>query len=229
MARFYYQCPNCKKPFSTRMSASSCNPAIMCKCVKGKDTQMTYRGQGLNGRDNWPHGRPKAFAMTLEAEIVIHTDGACEPNPGYGGWGAILQFINKGEIVERELTGGEENTTNNRMEMTAVLESLKALKRSCDVVVYTDSKYVQQGIGDWRNGKPGNLVGWMVGWKTRGWERNGGPLLNPDLWIKLYQEVQRHKSIKMKHIKGHNGHALNERCDILAVNARLKVVQEAKE
>lgn len=232
MPRFYYQCPKCKSPFSTKASLSRGIPEIKCLCVEGKETRMTYRGQGEEGRNNWPHGEPdfikrmKRATHRLEAEVVIHTDGACEPNPGYGGWGAILQYSKNGEIFEREIAGGALNTTNNRMELTAVLESLKALKRPCHVVVYTDSKYVQQGIGDWKEGNPGQLKGWMVGWKVYGWQRSTGPLLNPDIWIKLDEEVRRHKSLKMKHVKGHNGHPLNERCDILAVNARLTIYED---
>lgn len=222
MPRHYFQCSKCKRPFTTRTSSTAGTPTAECCGIK-----MTYRGAGMNARENWPHGRPKQISKPepkLEAEIVIYTDGACEPNPGSGGWAAILQYIKNNELHEKEISNGVPNTTNNRMEMTAVLESLKILKRPYHVVVYTDSKYVQQGIGDWKNGEPGHNKGWMVGWKANGWERSTGPLINPDLWLLLYEEVKRHKSVKMKHVRGHNGNVYNERCDQLAVKARLTIV-----
>lgn len=157
--------------------------------------------------------------MKLESEVVIHTDGGCNPNPGIGGWGAIIQYIKADKIIEKELTGGDNDTTNNRMEMTAVMLSLRALKRPCHVVVYTDSKYVQQGIGSWKNGEP-TIKGWMVDWREKGWRRKEGELQNAKLWKELYDEVIRHKSVKMKHVRGHMGHELNERCDELATRAR---------
>lgn len=164
--------------------------------------------------------------MRLEAEVVIYTDGACEPNPGTGGWAAILQYRKAGKIYQREITGGDPKTTNNRMEMIAVLESLRCLRRACEVVLYTDSKYVQNGVGDWKGGNP-TRKGWMVGWKSNGWRRRDGELVNPDLWQQLDQEVRRHKKIKIKHVRGHSGHEYNERCDELAVAARQQILLEA--
>lgn len=158
----------------------------------------------------------------LKAEVVIYTDGGAEPNPGPGGWGAILLFENQGKRHERELSGQiTETTTNNRMEIIAMLEGLKALKRSCHVMVYTDSQYLKGGIGNWNKGKPVQPTGWCVNWKSRGWKRKDGPLLNPDLWKELWVACERHKSICMKWIKGHSEDYYNDRCDNLATKARL--------
>jgi len=157
----------------------------------------------------------------LISEVVIYTDGACEPNPGPGGWGAILQYQLPDRIHEIEMSGGHLSTTNNRMELTGVIEALKLLKRPCDVTVYSDSKYVVNSIGEWLGGEPrfGNY-GWMVGWKQKGWRRKEGELQNIDLWQEIDELVRIQKSIKMRWIRGHSGHELNERCDILAVEAR---------
>jgi ribonuclease HI len=133
--------------------------------------------------------------------IHIYTDGACKGNPGPGGWGAILEV--KGN--ERELFGGEALTTNNRMELTAVIEALGALKRPCHVVLHTDSQYVMKGITEWING-----------WKARGWRTAAKePVKNVDLWKKLDQAVRDHE-IDWVWVKGHAGHAGNERADALA-------------
>lgn len=135
--------------------------------------------------------------------VYIYTDGACSGNPGPGGWGAILRY---GES-EKEIAGGEKETTNNRMEMTALLEALRMLKEPCQVVVTSDSKYVLDGL----------QKGWAAGWKRKGWKRSGGqPALNPDLWEELLIETAKHK-MQYNWIKGHAGHAENERCDALAV------------
>lgn len=160
--------------------------------------------------------------MKLEAEVVIHTDGGCQPNPGVGGWAAILQYSKSGKIVQKEITGSDNDTTNNRMEMTAVLNSLKAINRPCNIVIYTDSQYVKQGIGNWINGEP-TVKGWMVGWKEKGWQKRDGRLLNVDLWQALYREVMIHKSIKIRYIPSHSGHELNERCDQLAAEELQKL------
>ncbi len=134
-------------------------------------------------------------------KIEIYTDGACKGNPGPGGWGAWLVA---GEH-QKEMCGGELNTTNNRMELRAVIEALNALKRPSEVVVHTDSKYVQQGISEW-----------IEGWKKRGWRKaDKSPVLNVDLWQALDEARQRH-TIEWRWVKGHAGHAGNERADELA-------------
>jgi len=135
--------------------------------------------------------------------VEIYTDGGCEPNPGTGGWGAILRFGDK----QKELSGGQHDTTNNRMELTAAVRALEALKRPTDVVLYTDSKYVKNGI-----------VSWIANWKKRGWKRKDGPLKNVDLWKELDELNQAH-NVQWRWLKGHAGHPLNERCDELASEA----------
>lgn len=133
--------------------------------------------------------------------VEIFTDGACKGNPGPGGWGALLIA---GEH-RRELFGGELNTTNNRMELKAVIEALSALKRPCEVVVHTDSQYVQKGISEW-----------IHGWKARGWKTaSKEPVKNVDLWQALDAAQARHK-IQWRWVKGHAGHDGNERADALA-------------
>ncbi|MBX7254959.1 MAG: ribonuclease HI [Candidatus Hydrogenedentes bacterium] len=134
------------------------------------------------------------------ALVEIFTDGGCRPNPGVGGWAAILQY---GEKI-RELSGGESNTTNNRMELTAAVRALEALKRPCRVVLHTDSEYVKRGITEW-----------MPQWKRSGWKRREGELKNKDLWQKLDSLTQSH-TIDWRWVKGHAGHPMNERCDELA-------------
>jgi ribonuclease HI len=134
-------------------------------------------------------------------DVEIWTDGACSGNPGPGGWGAILRA--KG--VERELSGGERDTTNNRMELLAAINALQALKRQCSVVLTTDSQYVRQGI-----------TGWIHGWKRNGWKTaDKKPVKNAELWQLLDAENSRHQ-VDWKWIKGHAGHDMNERCDALA-------------
>ena len=143
-------------------------------------------------------------------KVQIYTDGACSGNPGKGGWGAVLVYNGK----EKEISGAEYNTTNNRMELTAVIEALKALKEPCEVSVTTDSKYVCDAINQ----------RWVYSWKKNGWKRGKNkPALNPDLWQALLDELDRHK-VEFIWVKGHNGHPYNERCDALAVGeyTRLK-------
>jgi ribonuclease HI len=133
--------------------------------------------------------------------IEIFTDGACRGNPGPGGWGALLRA---GEH-EKELWGGEAHTTNNRMEMTAVIESLKALKRPSEVVLTTDSQYVRRGITEW-----------IEGWKRKNWQTAARqPVKNADLWREIDELTARHR-IDWRWVKGHSGHAENERVDELA-------------
>ena len=138
--------------------------------------------------------------------VEIYSDGACSGNPGPGGWGAILRCDGR----EKELSCGEPYTTNNRMELTGVIEALSALKFPCKVKVTTDSKYVVDGIEK----------GWAQGWKKRGWKKSDGkPALNPDLWEKLLELLAVH-DVEFCWIKGHAGHPENERCDRLAVAQR---------
>lgn len=131
-------------------------------------------------------------------EVEIYTDGACRGNPGRGGWGAILVYGKH----ERELSGGEPNTTNNRMELTAAIAGLEALKEPCRVTLYSDSKYLVDAY----------LLGWIETWKKAGWRRG---LKNPDLWQRLYALTETHE-VSFVWVKGHNGHDYNERCDALA-------------
>lgn len=137
-------------------------------------------------------------------KVTIYTDGACSGNPGPGGWGAILVSNEH----EKELCGGEKETTNNRMELTAVISALSALKRPCEVTLYTDSKYVVDAIEK----------GWAKKWKANNWMRtNKDKALNSDLWQQLLDLLEIHK-VSFVWVKGHAGHAYNERCDRLAVN-----------
>ena len=134
--------------------------------------------------------------------VEIFTDGACSGNPGVGGWGAILRY----KDTEKELSGGELNTTNNRMELTAVIEALKALKTTCNITLYTDSKYVMNGITEW-----------LDNWKKNGWKTSNkkGEVKNIDLWKALDELVLKHE-IRWVWVKGHAGHIENERVDTLA-------------
>lgn len=132
--------------------------------------------------------------------VIIYTDGACEPNPGPGGWAALL--VASGQ--EKTIQGGEARTTNNRMELTAAVEALRALKRPCDVTLYTDSQYLKRGVTEW-----------MQGWIKRGWKRKGGELANLVLWQTLAAEISRHH-VEWRWVRGHAGQAENERVDSLA-------------
>ncbi|MBI3419182.1 MAG: ribonuclease HI [Proteobacteria bacterium] len=140
------------------------------------------------------------------SHVEIFTDGACSGNPGPGGWGAILRC--KG--VEKEMSGGEATTTNNRMELMGAIAALESLKRRCKVDLYTDSQYVQKGVMEW-----------MAGWKAKGWKKNGG-LANVDLWKRLDAAVEKH-DIRFHWVRGHSGHPENERADELATGAILKM------
>ncbi|WP_186147277.1 ribonuclease HI [Burkholderia gladioli] len=149
--------------------------------------------------------------MTLQS-IDIYTDGACKGNPGPGGWGALLRFGDQ----EKELFGGEPGTTNNRMELLAVIKALEALKRRCHVVVHTDSQYVQKGISEW-----------IRGWKKKGWVTAAKtPVKNADLWKRLDELVVGHE-IEWRWVKGHAGHAENERADALANRGVESLSQQA--
>ena len=134
-------------------------------------------------------------------QVEVHTDGACLGNPGPGGWGALLRW----REVERELSGGEPDTTNNRMELMAAIAALEALREPCDVILTTDSQYVRQGILDW-----------LANWIRRGWKTAGGdPVKNRDLWERLQAAAAPH-AVDWRWVKGHNGHPENERVDQLA-------------
>lgn len=140
--------------------------------------------------------------------VNLYTDGACSGNPGPGGWGAILVYNSK----EKELSGGEAETTNNRMELLAVINGLEALKEPCEVELCSDSKYVIDGLSK----------GWARTWKSRGWKKaDGKSALNIELWERLLAVVEKHK-ITYVWIKGHAGHPYNERCDRLAVEQSQK-------
>ena len=143
--------------------------------------------------------------------IELFTDGACSGNPGPGGWGVVLRYNGH----EKELSGGEANTTNNRMELTAAIEGLSALKETCKVRLVTDSKYVADGI----------TKGWAESWRKNNWRKaDKKPALNPDLWEKLLNLINEH-DVTIEWVKGHAGHPENERCDQLAV-AYYKKLQE---
>ena len=134
--------------------------------------------------------------------VNIYTDGACRGNPGRGGWGAILVYGS----IEKELSGGEPDTTNNRMELSAVIAALSALKEPCEVTLTTDSQYVANAIEK----------GWLQGWQKNNWRKSDkGQVLNVDLWQELLPLLDKHK-VSFVWVKGHNGHPYNERCDVLA-------------
>ena len=144
-------------------------------------------------------------------KVEIFTDGACKGNPGLGGWGAFLVAGNS----EKEICGGTRDTTNNRMELQAVIEALSILKRPCDVVLHTDSQYVQKGISEW-----------IHGWKARGWKTaSKEPVKNEDLW-KALDIAQALHTVEWRWVRGHNGHPGNERADMLA-NCGVEVARAA--
>ncbi len=135
-------------------------------------------------------------------KVNIYTDGACKGNPGAGGWAAILEYEGK----EKELCGGERSTTNNRMELTAAIEGLRALKAPCEVTLYSDSQYLVNAINK----------GWLISWQAKGWRKaDKSPVLNDDLWKILVDLLDIH-SVEFIWVRGHDGHAYNERCDALA-------------
>lgn len=142
-------------------------------------------------------------------KIEIYTDGACSGNPGKGGWAAVLVYGSK----EKEISGSDKNTTNNRMELTAVIQALKALKEPCEVTLTTDSKYVCDAI----NKK------WVYSWKKNNWKKSDKkPALNVDLWQELLELLNNH-TVNFVWVKGHDGHKYNERCDRLAVEEYKKL------
>ena len=136
--------------------------------------------------------------------IDVYTDGACRGNPGRGGWGAILVYRG----IEKELSGGDVETTNNRMELTAAIEALSALREPCEVTLTSDSKYLVDGI----------TKGWAESWRARGWKKaDRSPALNPELWSRLLDLLAIH-NVTFVWVKGHDGHPYNERCDKLATD-----------
>lgn len=151
--------------------------------------------------------------MTAIKHVDIFTDGACSGNPGPGGYGVILRY--KG--INKELSGGEPNTTNNRMELTAVITGLAALKEPCEVTLYSDSRYIIDAI----------QKGWAKKWQANHWMRNAKePALNADLWEQLLGLLERHQ-VTFVWVKGHAGHPENERCDQLAVQAFMRAAGQA--
>lgn len=140
-------------------------------------------------------------------KVTIYTDGACSGNPGPGGWGAILQYNGK----SRELSGGEEQTTNNRMELLGVISALSALKEPCIVELYTDSQYIANAINK----------GWLSGWKAKNWKRKAGELKNIDLWQRL-DALLAENDVRFVWVRGHADNEFNNRCDELAVSQRDK-------
>ena len=140
-------------------------------------------------------------------QITIYTDGACSGNPGPGGWGAILQY----KDTERELSGGEKLTTNNRMELLGAISALSALKEPCEIDLYTDSQYIANAINK----------GWLQGWKAKNWKRKDGELKNIDLWQELDKLLSTH-TVTFHWVKGHADNKFNNRCDELAVIQRDK-------
>lgn len=138
-------------------------------------------------------------------EVTVYTDGACSGNPGPGGWGAILRYGS----AEKELSGGEKATTNNRMELSGVIAALSALNESCNVTLYTDSQYIEKAINE----------GWLRSWKAKGWKRKGGEVKNLDLWQELDALLAKH-SVTFRWVKGHADNEYNNRCDALAVKER---------
>ena len=136
--------------------------------------------------------------------VELYTDGACRGNPGRGGWGAILVYGGH----KKELSGGERETTNNRMELSAAIYGLRALKEPCEVTLYSDSRYLVDAI----------TLGWLESWKKQGWRRGKEELKNPELWQELDRLLAMHR-VSFVWVKGHAGHAYNERCDLLATTA----------
>ncbi|MFC3551209.1 ribonuclease HI [Lysobacter cavernae] len=152
------------------------------------------------------------MTSNTKKHIEAHTDGACLGNPGPGGWAALLRYNGR----ERELAGGEADTTNNRMELMAAIMALEALSEPCEVMLQTDSQYVRQGITEW-----------IGNWVRRGWKTAGGdPVKNRDLWERLHAAAQRH-TVEWRWVKGHSGDPDNERVDVLARNEALRFRQPA--
>ena len=141
---------------------------------------------------------------TPKKKVLIYTDGACSGNPGKGGWGAVLIYKNH----KKEISGADKETTNNKMELTAMIKALEMLKEPCEVEAYTDSKYVCDSVNN----------GWAQSWRKNNWiKKDKKPALNADLWEKLLSLIEKHNA-RINWVKGHAGHPENERCDELATN-----------
>ena len=176
---------------------------------EGRLTEAKLDGKAIKLPYKSAFKSEKATKVTAKKEkalekrhVEIYTDGSCRKNPGPGGWGAVLVYDGR----ELELSGGEADTTNNRMELTAVIEALSKLKEPCFVTLTTDSKYVCDGV----------TKGWAASWRKKGWKKSdGSPALNPDLWEKLLSLCERHE-VSFVWVKGHAGHPYNERCDAMA-------------
>ena len=145
--------------------------------------------------------------------VILYTDGACSGNPGPGGWAAVLEYMGH----EKELSGGEASTTNNRMELSAVIAGLSALTEKCAVTLYTDSQYIERAINE----------RWLASWKKRGWQRKDGPVKNLELWQELDRLLTVHE-VTVHWVKGHADNAMNNRCDALAVAQRDKFAQGSR-
>ena len=144
----------------------------------------------------------------MKKHVEIYTDGACSGNPGPGGWGVVLRYGER----EKELSGGEDQTTNNRMELTAVIKGLEALKESCEITLYTDSKYVSDAFNQ----------GWIYAWMKKNWKKaDNKPVLNKELWQRLYELWKMH-DITLVWVKGHADNRYNNRCDEMAVGESKK-------
>jgi ribonuclease HI len=169
-------------------------------------------GTGTVSADGGGTAQGAGVASSGMAVVEIWTDGGCKPNPGPGGWGAVL--VSGGQ--EKALTGAEPATTNNRMELTAAAAALEALTRPCRVVVHTDSEYVRNGI-----------TRWSTGWVRKGWRTSSGdPVKNMDLWRRLLEAAGRHR-VEWRWVRGHSGDVMNERVDVLATEARVRMEREA--
>lgn len=155
----------------------------------------------------------KADGAPFEPEVLLYTDGGCSGNPGPGGWAFILRHV--ATKKEMEKAGGEQETTNNRMELQAVIEGLDTLKRPCRIELFTDSEYVRNG-----------LMTWMAGWKKNNWIKSSDkkPVKNVDLWKRLDELIAKHE-LKFTRVAGHSGHPENDRCDVLAVAAYQKYLR----
>ncbi len=160
---------------------------------------------GICGKSVASNAQPAIIARMTKSTVTIYTDGGSKPNPGPGGWAALLIFGD----TQKELSGGEKRTTNNQMELTAAIEALTSLDEPHEVILYTDSEYLQKGITQW-----------MKNWKKNGWmTASRKPVKNQELWQRLDAALQRH-SVKWKWVKGHAGHEYNERVDKMATLAR---------
>ena len=164
---------------------------------------VVLRADERNWYRSWGQLKGFGYVGDRRDSVTIYTDGGCSPNPGVGGWGAVLLYGDS----RKELSGGEIDTTNNRMELTAAIEALESLKRPCRVSLYTDSQYVRLGI-----------TSWLPGWKRNHWKRKGGAVKNVDLWKRLDDASDRH-DIHWEWVRGHTGVIENERCDALVGEA----------